>query len=38
MSNAFSFCDDLGPFKVIHVHVPRHNVKGTDLNPENWTA
>jgi len=29
MSNAFSFCDDLGPFKVIHVHVPRHNVKGT---------
>jgi len=28
MTDAFSFSDDLGPLKVIHVNVPKHNVKG----------
>ena len=28
MTDIFSFSDDLGPLKVIHVNVPRHNTKG----------
>lgn len=28
MTDVFSFSDDLGPLKVIHVNVPKHNVKG----------
>lgn len=28
MTDAFSFADDLGPLKVIHVTVPKHGVKG----------
>lgn len=28
MADAFSFADDLGPVKVIHVNVPKHGVKG----------
>ena len=28
MSDVFSFSDDLGPLKVIHVNVPKHHVKG----------
>ena len=28
MTDVFSFSDDLGPLKVIHVHVPKLSVKG----------
>jgi len=28
MTDAFSFSDDLGPLKVIHVNIPKHGVKG----------
>ena len=28
MTDAFSFADDLGPLKVIHVNVPKYDVKG----------
>lgn len=29
MTDAFSFSDELGPLKIIHVHVPQFKVKGT---------
>ncbi|MDH4319700.1 MAG: Glu/Leu/Phe/Val dehydrogenase, partial [Desulfobulbaceae bacterium] len=28
MENIFSFCDELGPAKIIHVHEPSRNLKG----------
>lgn len=28
MPNVFSFSDDLGPLKVVHINVPKHKVKG----------
>lgn len=28
MTDVFSFSDDLGPLKIIHVNVPKYNVKG----------
>jgi glutamate dehydrogenase (NAD(P)+) len=28
MTDVFSYSDDLGPLKVIHVNIPKHNVKG----------